>query len=437
MSSERLTRIRDDTDTGRVLIVDGAAQAAAIAEHTPADHAVYAIDGARGWLDDDGPTPELLVVDGRHVVIFLRDDPANSLDIYEAAAGLAEACTAEGAETVKFARPPGRGRTDIAATLAGRTEDRRCPYLERLITGAKTKPADAKPKPEKRNTARLPEATADRGTVVVSGDKWKVITELTGALQARWDADRLFCYGDVLVQRDGAAVQAITRDSFSAVIAETCATVVETERGSYMHAWPDGQTVGAILSKPRLFAPLDRISQIPFVRPDGTICQTRGYDEPTRTYLAIDQALGSIVVPDEPTPGEIKDAADLLVGHLLEGFPFPTAADRANAVATILTPFIRALVPISPLGVVDGKQRGSGKNLFADVLSIIVFGRTAEPLPFSIDDEENRKVITSAFRTGATLFVFDEAHKLGGNNLNRALTGLTWKDRILGVSNMA
>jgi hypothetical protein len=111
-------------------------------------------------------------------------------------------------------------------------------------------------------------------------------------------------------------------------------------------------------------------------------------------------------------------------------------ADRANALALLLTPFVRGMMPTAPLAVVDGLQMGVGKNYFADMLAITATGAPVEPMPWSMDDEENRKVITATFRQGADIFVFDEAHHLQGGSLARALTGATWQDRQLGSSLM-
>jgi hypothetical protein len=102
----------------------------------------------------------------------------------------------------------------------------------------------------------------------------------------------------------------------------------------------------------------------------------------------------------------------------------------------MLTPLIRGLVPLAPLAVVDGLQMGVGKNLLADLLSILAHGKPAQPLPYSREDEENKKVITASFRAGHDLFVFDEAHVIEGRNLARSITSITYSDRILGVSNM-
>ncbi len=424
-----------------VLIVDGAQQAAAVAEHAGSDCAVYAMAGAKGYLRAGSPDPELMATDDKDVVVFLRGEPAADLNIYNAAVGLAEACAAEGARSVRFARLPGGRRADVAEILGTRDATRRTAYLERLIKGAKAKPADTKPKAAKKRSATTPTVTPERGMVEVNGDRYEVIKALTTALLDKWDAERLFNYGGILAQRKAITMLPVTKDAFNGIVAETCMTVARTgddpDEPKFVHTWPDPQTNGAILANADSFAPLDKLSQIPFIRADGTVCQTPGYDRDSHTFLVLADDLAGIRIPDEPTAEEIKAAADLLRGDLFVNFPFPTDADMANAIATLLTPFVRDLVPVSPLAVIDAKEKGSGKNLYADLISIIVSGRAVPPLPYTIDDSEHRKVITSAFRSGATLFVFDEAHSLGGASFARALTSHTYQDRLLGGNSMA
>lgn len=437
-----LNAARHDPDASTVLIVEGTKQALAAASHAPDGIEVLGMVGCRGWYRDGAPSPDLAVCDDRDVVIVLDADAATNLDVYTAGVGLAEAVTAEGARSVRFVRLPGGKKTGLDDILGSRPAGRRAAYFARLVETAKTKPADAKPKPPpKKRTAQTPPVSTERGMIVVNGDRYEVITELTRALLDRHDADRLFCYGGVISQRKGVTLTPVSKDAFGGIVAETAVTVMRSMGGDgeerYVHAWPDGQTMGAILANAERFSALDKLSEMPFVRPDGSICSTPGYDVETRTFLVLDPALETVTVPIDPTPAEIGAAVKLLLDEWLGDFPFPTAADRANVLGLVLTPFIRGLVPLAPLAVIDAKDPGSGKNLLADVISILVRGREAKPLPYTTDDAEHRKVITSAFRSGAELFIFDEAHALDGTSFARAITSVTYQDRVLGVSNLA
>lgn len=436
-----LNAARRVEDATTLLIVEGTKQALAAAGYAPEHTDVVGMVGCRGWYRDHVPTPELAVCEDRHVVIVLDADASTNLDVYTAGVDLAAACAAEGARSTKFVRLVGGRKAGLDDVLAKQPADRRAAYLTRLIASAKSKPADRMPKPPPAKQRDVgPVASVDRGIVVVNGDRHQVIEDLTQSLLDRHDADRLFCYGGVVAQRKKAALTPVTKDAFGGIIASTAITVVSNGEGGrerFVHAWPDGQTMGAILADAERFSVLDKLSQTPFVRPDGTVCQTPGYDPTTKTFLVLDPGLEMVDVPAEPTPEEVSAAVKLLTVEWLGDFPFPTDSDRANAIGLVLTSFIRGLVALVPLAVVDGKEAGSGKNLLADVVAILITGKPAQPLPYTTDDAEQRKVITSAFRSGAELFIFDEAHSLDGPSFARALTSITYQDRVLGVSNLA
>ena len=428
----------------RMLIVEGTKQTLAAASYAPPDTAVYGIGGCRMWSEDGVPTPHLAVAEDRDVFVILDADAASNLEVYNAGLSLLGALTDQGAASVRFVRLSAGKKAGLDDVLGAQPRERRAAMLANMIektakAGVKAaRPADAKPKALRR--ASSPVASDDgRPVLVVNGDKLKVITELTAALKDRWSGTRLFNYGGIPTLRREASTDPLTKDAFARLIAETARTVARSgSEGEYtdVDAWPDERTIGAVMSEPSEFARLERISRVPYLRADGSVVQEPGYDERTSTYLVLGDDLSGVSVPEDPTAEQVEAAKSLIFGDLLQGFPFPDDASRSAALALLLTPFIRGLVPLVPLAVVDGKEAGSGKNLLADVVSIVATGRPAQPLPYTTDDAEQRKVITSAFRSGAEMFVFDEAHKLDGPSFARALTSITYQDRVLGVSNL-
>lgn len=324
---------------------------------------------------------------------------------------------------------------------------------DRLVSVPTAVPMEHVLHPDATAPAGQDDTTAAAGTVTtpvrqrvtVNGDRWRVMQSLLGQLVTRWDRLRLFNYGGVLCQREGVGMRPVTKELLDAIIAETCETgtmKVDRRKGEeaepmFTHALPEARVLGALLAMPEHFSPLEKLSQIPFVRPDGTICTDSGYDATTKTFLELDPALQGLRVPEHPTAAQVRQAVQLLTDELLVDFPFDTTADRANALATLLTPFVRDLIPTSPLGVIDAKEAGSGKNLLGDIISILVTGKSAQPLPYTTDDVEQRKVITSAFRSGVSMLLFDEAHELEGASFARALTSHSYQDRVLGMSTLA
>ncbi|MGH7749929.1 MAG: hypothetical protein ACREQ5_34945, partial [Candidatus Dormibacteria bacterium] len=79
--------------------------------------------------------------------------------------------------------------------------------------------------------------------------------------------------------------------------------------------------------------PLKAITEVPVLRPDGSILVTPGYDSATRLMYVPDPALRIPAVPLAPTRGDVVRARSLLLDELLVDFPFAGDADRANALA--------------------------------------------------------------------------------------------------------
>lgn len=287
-----------------------------------------------------------------------------------------------------------------------------------------------------------PPPVVDRPMIIANDDRLLVWKGITKCLQERWDGRRLFNFGKVICERDGSTMRPLTKESLDGLVTETCNVVKRrfnerTQKETLASALPESRILGMILARPDEFAKLDKLSQVPFVRPDGTICATEGYDAATHTFLDLDPALRGIDIPDAPTKDQVMWAKSMLLDELLGDFPLHTESDKANALATLLTPFVRDLVPVSPLAVIDAKEAGSGKNLLADIISVLFTGRSIQTLPYTVDDAEQRKVITSAFRDGHSVLLFDEAHQIEGANFARALTSHSYQDRILGSSVIA
>jgi len=286
-----------------------------------------------------------------------------------------------------------------------------------------------------------PPQEVTRNMLVANDDRWFVLQNLTKELVSRWDKDRLFNYGNVICEREGLMMRPATKDVLDAITAQTCQVVnrktnVKGEE-RYVEALIESRILGMVMAFPKQFSRLDKLSQIPFLRPDGTICSTPGYDEPTHSFLELDPQLQGIDIPAAPTREQVASARSLLLDDLLGDFPLHTEADKANALATLITPFVRDLIPTSPLAVIDAKEAGSGKNLLADVISILTTGKAAQTLPYTTEAEEQRKVITSAFRSGSAMLLFDEAHEIEGAAFARALTSHSYQDRVLGASDLA
>ena len=190
--------------------------------------------------------------------------------------------------------------------------------------------------------------------------------------------------------------------------------------------------------KPYLpFPPLEAIVEIPVIRPDGTILDQPGYDSRTRLYYTPHAGMEVCKISLVPSRAE-REAALALILETIGEFPYVNEADLANALALLLTPFLRpAIKRHVPLALLDAPKPGTGKGLFSDVVSIIATGTSSAVLTMSDSEEEVQKSITSLLIEGATIITIDNiAGRLQSKHLEAVLTADLWRGRILGQSKM-
>jgi hypothetical protein len=179
--------------------------------------------------------------------------------------------------------------------------------------------------------------------------------------------------------------------------------------------------------------PLEGVLSSPTLRPDGTVLQTPGYDLATGLFY---EPLGlKAEVPSAPTIDDAREACNALLEVVVD-FPFAKPAHRAAWIALVLTALGRyAFQGPSPLFLIDANIRATGKSLLADAASLIVTGRTIARMSQPHDDDEMRKRITAISLGGDQMVLIDNiARELSSASLDAALTCVTWKDRILGRS---
>jgi len=176
------------------------------------------------------------------------------------------------------------------------------------------------------------------------------------------------------------------------------------------------------------------VSESPFMRPDGTICQSRGYDAATGYIYA--PSADYPRVDDEPTQAAAAEALALLA-DVFRDFPYVSPAARLVPVAALLTLLARPAIAGSIPGfVLEASTRGSGKTLQAHIVSLIAIGRFAAPATFPEEDEELEKILSGYALTGARLILLDNVTRpFGGAPLDKALTARGEIDmRVLGSS---
>lgn len=171
----------------------------------------------------------------------------------------------------------------------------------------------------------------------------------------------------------------------------------------------------------------------PTLNTDGEPLSTPGYDRTSGLYLAF--AHGAFPpIPLSPTREEAIEALGLILDVIRE-FPFVSEADRAVAVAAILTALIRPSLRTAPLFAFVASKMGSGKSLLADIVALIATGRPASVMSQGADENEDKKRMLPILAEGDGVAVIDNIERpFGSAALCSILTQTTWRDRVLGKS---
>ena len=185
----------------------------------------------------------------------------------------------------------------------------------------------------------------------------------------------------------------------------------------------------------RRLKPLDGVISGPTIRRDGTVLDQQGYDAETRLFL---DPLGEAVprIPVAPTLAEAEAALCTLM-QPFETFPFVDAKSKGAMLAGLLTAAVRPVLPTSPAFGFDAPVQGSGKSLLAACVGALAEGRAPDVWPHTHghDDEETRKRLFTALRTGSRALVWDNiTGVLDSASMAAFMTTEVLVDRVLGKS---
>ncbi len=201
-------------------------------------------------------------------------------------------------------------------------------------------------------------------------------------------------------------------------------------------AYPPDAVVGAVLEAPRYdgVPALKGITEVPVLRADGTVLDTAGYDAVTKLlYRPVPGAAAIPKVADQPSDDDVARAFGTIWGAVGQ-FPYASLADRANALALLLTPVLRAAIDGQvPLALIDAPRAGTGKSLLTEAIVTITVGHSRGTMTEAESDAEWRKKITTTLLAGHPFNVIDNVTRtLESGALSSALTSRVWTDRLLG-----
>ena len=179
---------------------------------------------------------------------------------------------------------------------------------------------------------------------------------------------------------------------------------------------------------PRLRA----VISAPTLRPDKTVLSTPGYDASTGLLLVGDRLWRQ--VPDSPSKRDALNALDVLV-EPIDKFPFVDNADRAAALALLITSVMRPCLRTVPMFTITAPTAGTGKSLLVDIAAILATGRKAAVVTPTQDEAELEKRIGAAALAGDQIISIDNVtHILRSDQLCQLLTQEEVQVRVLGAS---
>ncbi len=164
--------------------------------------------------------------------------------------------------------------------------------------------------------------------------------------------------------------------------------------------------------------------------------------DPSGVYYVPATGLEDLRPPEvgQITTEDLDDAIDLLFGSegLFCDFGFDDAASKAHALALCVLPFVRDLIPgPTPLLVVRAPDVGSGKTELVKAALYPGCGRVETGTGTDNSEEWRKKVTACLLAADPVIFLDNLAATLDSGAIAAVLTAETWKDRILGKSQMA
>lgn len=214
---------------------------------------------------------------------------------------------------------------------------------------------------------------------------------------------------------------------------------VREKDGSFriQSARPDTHTVSAIhmLGEWPNVRPIVGVLECPILRPDGSLCDTPGYDD--ATAYVYEPSMRFPAVAQAPTREDARHALEVLEEPFLE-FPWATPACLAAALCAVLSLVARpAITGPVPAILIDKNTPGTGGSLCTDAISLIATGRISARMSWPPTQEELAKVLDSYALRSAAFVNFDNippSLPFAGSALDKYLTAESVECRVLGKS---
>jgi hypothetical protein len=182
---------------------------------------------------------------------------------------------------------------------------------------------------------------------------------------------------------------------------------------------------------------LTGLSRQPFYGSDGRLIFQSGYDEATGIYAGFDETAYELA---NPTREDAKEQLTYLK-WLLREFQFASDADRAAALAAILTAAVRPSLLLAPAFNINAPRSGGGKSFLATLIALAASSAEPYSVSYPTTPEDATKVILAMLLEKPAVILFDDMQVQTGwkslGPINKALTSATITERVLGASRTA
>lgn len=187
---------------------------------------------------------------------------------------------------------------------------------------------------------------------------------------------------------------------------------------------------------------------------NGDLVSMPGYHRAAGIYYAKQEGLMIPDIPRRVATEHVAEARRILIEELLGDFELdgvsrqdlmaaalggdaknPPPASVLNAIGAVTEQSVRPMIdgPLMP-HLITKTAKGAGGGLLSNAIQIIVEG-TPSSRPMPKYEEERRKGLTTAYKSGARFICYDNiAGELSSPSLATATTEPVWSDRILGRS---
>jgi hypothetical protein len=385
------------------------------------------------------------------VLDFNTAGPQHANDYYE---DLIANGAAEGARSEKFQEvvwhlaSKGLSIEEIVDELARHPNGIGLKYANRLLTEV----ARSFGKWQSRRQAAATGSSAISNTTpwpvikVVSNELPRVVNEAEEAL-IQLDRD-LYQHGGRLVHLVPAMSLEVMKEipgwkletiPHISMIEELCCAAQFTRYDARSKAWtpirPPDDVAQALLSRRKKWKlpKLEGIVQTPFLRADGSIRSTPGYDATSKLLFKAD---GQVFPPIPPHPSRDDALAALgVLERLIATFPFVTKEDESVALAALLTSIDRRSMGTAPLFAFSSPVAGTGKSKLVDVCSILASGRSMAVISQGYSEVEFVKCLGASLLAGEAVISIDNCEReLRSDFLCQVLTQSRMNIRVLGFS---